>query len=232
MANYCFTTYIVEGKKETLESLMNTINTVAKRVDEAKEGVLNLSAILIELGLYTEESLKEATNDYSEETPEGLGIAGDWRDAEMKVINGQEVLTFHEEYKWMPSRNMEILADMEPFSDGISGVYRRSEESGCGNYETNDEEGKYFPEKYVVCLEQSDGEYLEGHYNALDEVSALFLQNYPEVGENATIEQMQEYAEEHDFCFCCDEILGATGISAGEYRKIAEQIVAEHFKKQ
>ena len=57
MANYCTTHYVVEGKRETLEKIKDVINTVAKRYTEEKSDSLNLSGVLIALGLYTEESL-------------------------------------------------------------------------------------------------------------------------------------------------------------------------------
>lgn len=171
MANYCKTHYVVEGKRETLERIKDVINTVAKRYTEEKSGSLNLSGVLIALKLYTEESLREATKDFTEDTPEELGVRGDWFDAEVKEVNGNMVLTFTEEYKWNCSCNMEALAKLAPWSDNITAVYRRSEEPGCGIDETTDTEGKYFPKDIKI----------------------------------------------------------ASGLSAGDIRKIAEQVVKEQF---
>lgn len=171
MANYCTTHYIVEGKRETLEKIKEVINAVAKQYTEEKSDSLNLSGVLITLGLYTEESLREATKDFTEDTPEKLGVSGDWFDAEVKERNDNVVLTFTEEYKWNCSCNMEALAKLAPWSDEITAVYRRSEEPDCGIDETTDAEGKYFPKGIKI----------------------------------------------------------ASGLSAGELRKIAEKIVAEQF---
>lgn len=174
MANYCTTHYIVEGKRETLEKIKEVINAVAKQYTEEKSDSLNLSGVLITLGLYTEESLREATKDFTEDTPEKLGVSGDWFNAEVKALNGNVVLTFTEEYKWNCSCNMEALAKLAPWSDEITAVYRRSEEPNCGIDETTDAEGKYFPKGIKI----------------------------------------------------------ASGLSAGELRKIAEKIVAEQFSQK
>lgn len=174
MANYCTTHYVVEGKRETLEKIKNVINIVAKRHREENTDSLNLSSVLIALGLYTEESLREATKNFSEDTPENLGVSGDWLDAEVKELNGNIVLTFTEEYKWNCSCNMEALAKLDPWSNDITAVYRHSEEPGCEIDETTDTEGKYFPKGIKI----------------------------------------------------------ASGLSAGVFRKIAQQIVKEQFGKK
>lgn len=158
MANYCTTHYVVEGKLETLEKIKDVINTVAKRYTDEKSDSLNLSGVLIALGLYTEESLREATKDFSEDTPEKLGVRGDWLDAEVKELNGNTVLTFTEEYKWNCSCNMEALAKLAPWSDEITAVYRHSEEPGCGIDETTDAEGKYFPKGIKIASGLSAGD--------------------------------------------------------------------------
>lgn len=185
MANYCFSSYVVEGKRETLEHIKDVINTVAKRYEEEKNYNCNLSDILIGLGLYTEETLKEATKDYTEDTPEGLGIAGDWRDAEVKELNGSTVLTFREEYKWNCSCDMETLSQLDAFKDSITGVYRYSEEEGCGIYETTDCGRKYFNAEYLKSLGYEP-----------------------------------------------EEIVEASGMTAGQYHKIAEQIIEQNFKSK
>lgn len=174
MANYCTTHYVVEGKRETLEKIKEAINAVTKRYAEEKSYCLNLSGVLIALGLYTEESLKEATKDFSEDTPENLGVAGDWYEAEVKEINGNTVLTFTEDYKWNCSCNMEALAMLAPWSDDITAVYRHSEEPGCELDETTDVEGKYFPKGIEI----------------------------------------------------------ASGLSAGDFRKIVQQVIKEQFSKK
>ena len=158
MANYCTTHYVVEGKRETLEKIKDVINTVAKQYTEEKSDNLNLSGVLIALGLYTEESLKEATKDFSEDTPEKLGVSGDWHDAEVKELNGNIVLTFTEDYKWNCSCNMEALAKLAPWSAEITAVYRRSEEPNCGIDETTDAEGRYFPKGIKIASGLSAGD--------------------------------------------------------------------------
>lgn len=182
MANYCYTTYIVEGKKETLNKFKDVINNVSKLHE--KDGTNNMGDILIELGLYaTEEELIEATQDYFEDTPEGLGVFGCWNEAEIVEIYGQTVLTFREEYRWNCSCNMEAISKLPEFMDAITDVYRYSEECGCGIYETTDKERKYFTDEYIRSL------------------------GYEPEG-----------------------IQIASGMSAGEYRKIAQQIVKEQMK--
>lgn len=159
MANYCTTHYVVEGKRETLEKIKDVINTVAKRYTEEKSDNLNISGVLIALGLYTEESLREATKNFSEDTPEKFGVSGDWHDAEVKELNGNIVLTFTEEYKWNCSCNMEALAKLEPWNNGITAVYRHSEEPGCEVDETTDTEGKYFPKGIKIASDLSAGDF-------------------------------------------------------------------------
>lgn len=182
MANYCETIYAVEGETGILSKIRDVINNVVKHHNDKNLTTFNLCDILIGLGLYTEKSLKEATKDYTDETPEGIGITGYWRDAKLVEYDDQVVLMFTEEYKWNCSCDMEFISKMEPYSNGITGVYRYSEEGGNGIYETTDESGKYFTKE--------------------------------------TVEKLGFEPEDIDI---------ATGISAGECRRLAERIVAENF---
>lgn len=184
MANYCFTTYIVEGKRDTLIKFKNAIDEAVKKYHTEESYHFDMQGVLIGLGLYAgEEAVKEATKDYSDETPEGLGIYGDWMDAEVKDVNGQDVLMFREEYKWNCSCNMETISKLPAFKDDVTAVYRYSEESGCGIYERSDKEQKYFTDEYIKSLGYEP-----------------------------------------------EDIKEPTGMTAGEYRKLAEKIIAENTK--
>lgn len=223
MANYCFSEYRVEGKKEKLEELMKVIN----HVNTMKLDVLNMETIMTELGVLTPEFIENQGEERMEFTPEGIGLAGDWLDAKIEEINGIPVLCFCEEYKCCASENMETLATLPGWEDAITGVYRYSEEPGCDIYEVSDSEGKYFPEKYRVhfCDKEEDD-----HFEKCLEEKAIidrFRQFYPEVAEDITLEQLVEkygYEQNEDVCFFYDEIEGATGMTAQDFKKIAEAI--------
>ena len=188
MANYCSTNYVVEGDIEILKRLQTAINEGYKANRDAKKSTLCMQDVFEKLGYDNPDAL-----------PEGIGLDGEWMQAEIENVDGTEVLKFQEEYKWDCSCNMEILAEeVEPFAGKITGVYRRSEEPGCGIYEVNDLQGKYFPEKYSVWYDGGDSGCYEGicmdERDVVDAVRTI----RPEIPENATIQDIKEFAEGKD----------------------------------
>ena len=131
MANTIFSHYIVEGKFETLILIADTINLTVSRYKIEHILEHNLTGILESLGA-------------SEMTEEGF-VAGDWHDA--KVVDGPHgvpVLSFMEDYNWIPSNAMEELAQSESFANRIHGVFRASVDDEFELVECTDKDRKYF----------------------------------------------------------------------------------------
>ena len=125
MANYCFTKYWVEGEESSLCKL-------AALIGEGKK----VTEILPEIGIpFSDLSFREEGCPY-------------WYDA--SISNG--VLRFTEEAKWEQSQCLWKLKYME--GSGISEIYYYSLVSESGFYETNDEEGEYFPYRITVFCDR------------------------------------------------------------------------------
>ena len=52
------------------------------------------------------------------------------------------------------------------------GYYYYTEEPGMGIYETNDDCGEYYPERYNIDLCTDDGEYQQEYFTSLDDAIA------------------------------------------------------------
>lgn len=136
MPNWCFTLYAVEGSKEKIDDLHNKIESLSKR-DEPQApsffGKMWLRNLIELLG----------------GNPTKICCRG-------KICEWERVsdtlLTYQTMTAWGELNAVrEFIQQKYPTLK----IYYQAEESGCEYYKTNDSEGKYFPERYVV--NQSDG---------------------------------------------------------------------------
>lgn len=137
MPNWCSTDYIIESdNKELLQRICNAIN---------------------ECAAMKKPLVKNSATDWAGNTFKMLGITTHkadrcfWSAAEIKDGN----LHFHEEGAWCRGASIVILEDHFENEEGESelGIYFISEELGSGIFETNDTEGEYFKEKYIITTD-------------------------------------------------------------------------------
>ena len=122
MANICTTNYVIEGKKEELDALYQTM----KKLQKSGASVEYASG----LGL-----LVEALGKKSEE----VECRGEWTE----LVREDETLRMTFETAWTPC--YEVTQLMKTVYPSLQFFYK-AEEPDCEVYLKNDAEGKYFPE--------------------------------------------------------------------------------------
>ena len=148
MANWAFTSYAIEGPKETLLKIEDAIlhPTQPEGADEGWEG-----GVLNTLGITYEERGPGGTGKYMR----GFVKEEPWWDS--------NVLRFDAEEAWGITDFYEVLEENFPDIK----VYWTTEESGCEVYATNDKEGKYFSDRVYVdtCI---NGNYQMDYFTSED----------------------------------------------------------------
>ena len=132
MANYCNTSYVVEGNKEELDCLYQTMERLQNMEQPLVEngfGTTWLGCLIAELGGNIE--------DYY--------CKGDWGGLERQG----DTVRFATESAWQPPFDTMGLLQ-EKFPSLV--FYFIAEEPGCEVFLKNDKEGKYFPENYLLFL--------------------------------------------------------------------------------
>ena len=76
-------------------------------------------------------------------------------------------------------------------------MYYYSEEPGCGIYETNDEEGEYFPERWQAWYTDDSLWDFSSHIVGLGEVMYNYVIDHP----NCIIELQKDYVENFEYGF-------------------------------
>ena len=122
MANICTTNYVIEGKKEELDALYQTM----KKLQESGASVKYASG----LGLLVEALGKK---------PEEVECRGGWTE----LVREGDTLRMTFETAWTPC--YEVTQLMKYVYPSLR-IFYKAEESGCEVYLKNDAEGKYFPE--------------------------------------------------------------------------------------
>ena len=236
MANYNFSTYIVEGKPETLQTLADTINAAAARA--AKEHPENLNMLYV---LQALDICGDDVDGIEEFLDNGMGIAGNWCDARIEERGGRKVMVLEEEYKWAACFNVETLAQLPQYAADITGVYFRSFLEGTDIYETNDDEGKYFPERYYLYAEWEDAEgewqSVDGYFLDEDAIRAELQKHFPQIADDADLDQMKQAVHgdampdedgdyDDDVVFWWVEVSGSSGIDARTVHRVVDSMKA------
>ena len=147
MANWAYTSYAVEGSKETLKKLEQAIlyPDIQEGSAEGWEG-----NVLRALGI-----------TWKQNSPDGSGyyMRGFINDEPWWQEEDYAILRFDAEEAWGITDFDEVLTENFPELK----VYWSTEETGMGIYKTNDKEGKYFPERFWVdtCI---DGNYRSEYF--------------------------------------------------------------------
>lgn len=154
MPNWCWTFYVVEGKKEEVGDLYDKIGSLANAKDPLVKngfGKMWLGCLVNALGgnwkdVYCRGELTDWSRD--SETQVRFSVMSAWAELD-------EMRKF---LKWKyPSLNF----------------YFQSEEPGMVVYETNDTEGRHFPERIKVENLEDGSEYFETWEDAYDHISEI-----------------------------------------------------------
>ena len=178
MANYCFTKYAIEGKKEVLERVADAIN---RGEDWMMKSIENLG-------------LKVDEEEYS---PRAEWYKG----ARVEERDGVSVLFFTQAYPWdhvdVIDWVLEELGEPEP------NIYMLMELFESGIHQTTDNEGKYFPERYRVWTEEDEDDF---YFITEEEALAHIRKQYKLSDEYDTLEKIQEYCDAEELSCGFDEI--------------------------
>lgn len=178
MANYCFTKYAIEGKKEVLEQVADAINR--------GEGWMKNS--IENLGLKVDE------DEYS---PRAEWYKG----ARVEERDGVNVLFFTQAYPW---NHVDVIDwVLEELGEPEPNIYMLMELFESGIHQTTDHEGKYFPERYRVWTEEDEDDF---YFITEEEALAHIRKQYKLSDEYDTLEKIQEYCDAEELSCGFDEI--------------------------
>lgn len=181
MPNWCSTAYAIEGDANELQSLYELMKKLQERQEPSVPngfGTTWLGCLVDALG----------------ENWEKVYCRGSWYDLE---FNGK-VLTFNTETAWSPcNKTLDEVCKKYPT---LSYLYR-SEEPGMVLYYTNDEEGRFFSDRFYVEVCTPEEEYyteyftdLQSVYEWLEKISDMQVQSQQDV--DTIVKQWQkEYAD-------------------------------------
>lgn len=142
MPNWCSTAYAIEGDAKEVKSLYELM----KGLQERKEPSVKNGFGTTWLGCLVD------------------ALGGDWNTPQ---FDGK-VLRFSTMTAWSPcNETFDLVCQKFPSLR----YFYQSEEPGMVEYWTNDREGKYFPDRYIVDVCTDDGEYLTEYFT---DMSALF----------------------------------------------------------
>lgn len=181
MPNWCSTAYAIEGDAKEVKSLHDLMSGLQKQKEPSVPngfGTAWLGNLVDAFG----------------ENWEKVYCRGSWYDLE---FDGR-VLTFNTETAWSPCNEM---FDMVCKKYPTLSYYYRSEEPGMALYFTNDKEGRYFQDRFVVELCTPEEEYyteyfpgLQSMYGWLEDICDMQVQSMQDV--DAIVKQWQkEYAD-------------------------------------
>lgn len=153
MSNTCFNTIKVDGPRKKLDKLSALVVDIRSNRTECWD----LYNLLRRLGYTDKYARSREIRECFSDTP--------------VLENG--VLTFHTESAWYFQGS-----GWESVRRKLRGIriYHLSEELGCGIFETNDDAGMHFNEKYI--LDYSDGEDGGTEYLADDDALVSFVKEH------------------------------------------------------
>lgn len=129
---YTFMKYWVEGTKESVHQLYEAIEKADGRAEKA---IKNLSL---------------RANEYDT-------FRVEWHNAKVEDKDGYSVLYFEEECPYERGTLIDQLIGEEMFKGKLTALFYYAEEGAIANlYETNDAEGKYWPNRLVIYVGKDD----------------------------------------------------------------------------
>ncbi|GAB6013316.1 hypothetical protein [Viscerimonas tarda] len=142
MPNWCFTNYVVEGDKEEIADLMQKLESLEKQDVPLVENGFGKNFLGNVVALFGGDRKK-------------INCRGEFMNLER---TSEATLQFNTETAW---------GDMPEVWDSVCGKYKSlkyyflAEETGNGYYATNDAEGKYFPDRFIIDQWETGSEYCE-----------------------------------------------------------------------
>ena len=183
MANIASVTYAIEGSKELLQKINEAISAAV----DSKDNRYELYKAAEYLGLPIVKNITRLGGEIDEKS---------------ELLDG--VLRFHSEERW---GLQDFAGLLEQYFHDIK-VYWIVEEPGLEVFCTNDKEGKYFPERYLVdaCFNSIDYyEYFETEeqiYKWLDKITHGEIKTENDVeryNDNASNSNLDRYIYIHKF---------------------------------
>ena len=141
MPNWCYTRYVVDGDRkqiEELHSIMAELESMESPLHENGFGTTWLGNLVIKLG-----------GDWKK-----IYCRGSWENLDLT----ESGLYFTTETAWNELNEVRHLIE-EKFPKLL--IYYQAEEPGMGIYQTNDNTGQYFPEEFMLDVEDMGPNYIE-----------------------------------------------------------------------
>lgn len=187
MPNWAYTEYHATGDKEQLKKLHSVMDELegmkAPGLHENGFGSTWLGNLVIKLG-----------GDW-----EKVYCRGSWDNL---LLHDDGTVSFSVESAW--DELNEVRKFIEAVFPGIK-LYYQCEESGMCIYKTNDDTGKYFPEKYYLWVEDNETEYyqdLSEVINAVEDITGS--KNLKTL--DSCIKALESYSRKHsDLCYTLEE---------------------------
>ena len=130
MANWCYTSYVIDGKRKEVQSLFSKMNNLEKRKRPLVGndfGKTWLGCLVTKLG-----------GDWHE-----VYCRGSWSDLDW---NGS-ILRFNTETAWRPMNEVfKLIKSIYPSLE----IYYQAEEDGNGVFFTNETDGHYFKDRFRI----------------------------------------------------------------------------------
>ena len=149
MPNWCSTAYVVEGDAKEIKSLYDLMQNLQNMEKPSKPngfGTSWLGCLVDALG----------------EDWENVSCRGSWNGLELVG----DVLKFNTETAWAPcNETFEAVREKYPSLR----YYFIAEEPGLEVYETNDEYGVYFKDRYFLDACTPEGEYINEYFEKLED---------------------------------------------------------------
>lgn len=186
MPNWAYTQYLAVGDKSQLQKLHSIMDELegmkAPGLHENGFGPTWLGNLVIKLG-----------GDWNK-----VYCRGSWDNLQLT----DDCIMFSVESAW--GELNEVRHFIEEKVSGIK-LYYQTEESGMCIYQTNDDTGTYFPERYYLWIEDGESEYyrsLSGVIKAVEETTGS--RNLKTL--NSCIKALESYSRKHsDLCFTLEE---------------------------
>lgn len=152
MPNWCYTSYTFVGEEKELKEL----HDLMKGLEERSEPLVENGFGTAWLGCLVEALGKKCGE---------IWCRGDWDNLEFSG----DILKFTTETAWGAADEvMALICEKYP----SLGYYFYTEEPGMGIYQTNDDTGEYYPDRYYVDLCTGDGDYRQEYFTTLDDAIA------------------------------------------------------------
>ena len=149
MPNWCSTAYAIEGDAKEIKSLYELM----KRLEDMEKPSVENGFGTTWLGCLVDALGKDWHN---------VHCRGSWSCIELE----DDVLKFSTETAWSPcNETFDLVLEKYPSLR----YYFQAEEPGIGIYETNDEDGTYFSDRYFLDACTPDEEYISEYFEELED---------------------------------------------------------------